>query len=63
MVRELKSQQVSRFVDVMTVHQEVFPLPDHKYMDIADGRTSGGFADYIAQVAGRIGQLPSAVTD
>ena len=32
-------------------------------MDVADGRSAGGFVYYVAQVAGGIGKLSGAVLD
>lgn len=63
MVRELEAQEVGGFVDVMAVHQEVLSLFNYEGMDVADGRTAGGFVDHVAQVAGRIGQLLGAILD
>jgi len=63
MVRVFESQQVGGFVDVVTIHEEVFPLVYYKGMDIADGGVAAGFVDDIAQIAWRIGQLSGAVFD
>ena len=63
MVRELVAQEVRGFIDIMTVHQKVLALLDHKGVDVADGGISGGFVNHVAQVAGRIGKLLRAVLD
>ena len=52
MVRELEAQEMGGFIDVMSVHQEVFALFNHKGMDVADGRAAGGFVNHVAEVSG-----------
>ena len=51
-VGELESQQECGLADVVAIHQETFALFDYEGMDVADGRSAGGFVDYIAKIPG-----------
>ncbi len=62
-VREFEAQEEGGFAYGMSVHQEALTLLDHEGMDVADGRSAGGFVNYVAQVAGGIGKLSGAVLD
>lgn len=57
-VRVSEAQQMGRFADIVSVHQEAFPPFNHERMDVADGRTACSLMDYVAQIARRI--RPSA---
>ena len=56
-VRVSEAQQMGRFADIVSVHQEAFPPFNHERMDVADGRTACSFMDHVAQIAGRIRQF------
>ena len=43
---------MSGFSYVVAIHEEVFPLLDHKGVDLTDGGTASRLVDDIAQVAG-----------
>ena len=56
-VRVSEAQQMGRFADIVSVHQEAFPPFNHERMDVADGRTACSLMDHVAQIAGRIRQF------
>ena len=39
-VRVSEAQQIGRLADIVSMHQEIFPLFNHERMDVADGRTA-----------------------
>ncbi len=63
MVREIETQQARGLADVMTLHQQTFRLIDNIVVDVADGCAACGLVDNITEIAGRIGQFGSTISN
>ena len=57
MMGKIEAQEARGLADVVTVHEQTLGLVDDIVMDVADGRSSCGFVDNIAEITRRISQL------
>lgn len=57
MMGKIEAKEARGFTDVVTVHEQALGLVDDVIVDVADGRSSCGFVDDVAEITRRIGQL------
>ena len=57
MMGKIEAKEARGFADVVAVHEQAFGLVDDIVVDIADGRSSCGFVDDIAEITRRISQF------
>lgn len=57
MMGEIEAKEARGFADVVAVHEQALGLVDDIVMNVADGRSTSGFVDNIAEITRRISQL------
>ena len=57
MMGKIEAQKARGLADVVTVHEQALGLVDDVIVDVADGRSSCGFVDDVAEITRRISQL------
>ena len=57
MMGKIEAQEARGLADVVTVHEQALGLVDDIIMNVADGRSSCGFVDNVAEITRRISQL------
>ena len=57
MMGEIEAKEARGLTDVVTVHEQALGLVDDVIVDVADGRSTCGLVDNIAEITRRISQL------
>lgn len=57
MMGKIEAEEARGLADVVTAHEQALGLVDDVVMDVADGCSSCGFVDNIAEITRRISQL------
>ena len=57
MMGKIEAKEARGLADVVTVHEQVLGLVDDVVVDVADGRSTSGFVDNIAEITRRISQF------
>ena len=63
MVRKIETEEARCLADVVPLHQQTLGLIDDIVVDVADCRAARCLVDDVAEIAWRICQLRSTVTD
>ena len=57
----IEAKEARGLTDIVAVHEQAFGLVDDVVMDVADGRSTCGLVDDVAEITRRIGQFRSAI--
>ena len=57
MMRKIEAKEARGLADVVTVHEQALGLVDDIVVDVADGRSTCGLVDDVAEITRRISQL------
>ena len=57
MMRKIEAEEARGLADIVTAHEQALGLVDDIIVDVADGCSSCGFVDNIAEISWRISQL------
>ena len=57
MMGKIESEEARGLADVVAVHEQAFGLVNDIVVDVADGRSSCGLVDNVAEITRRISQL------
>ena len=57
MMGKIEAEEARGLADVVTVHEQALGLVDDIVVDVADGRSTCGLVDDVAEITRRISQL------
>ena len=57
MMGKIEAEEARGLADVVTAHEQTLGLVDDIIVDVADGCSSCGLVDNVAEITWRIGQL------